>query len=743
MDPLSNFKSSQFVSQYKGLPIDAFKQTADVLQQRNLQNKAAMDKLDMLAYQTEVYGEDEGVKQAQLQKIRAEQERIAATGAYENAGDLVRLQGKEFMQNSALNQARSNYKAIQTAMAEADEHSPAQKAMFQLALSKYKGVGEPDEFGKYNKFSYSYHDDPDINKAIDDFVDDWKADKTGWARANAGYITSGSTESVTEEEVRGAAVRMLMANPEYRRAIIENANYNVYQRTGNLEDMAGNPTDYDMSYTVKDKNGKDVVVKQNMLQSYLGELVDPYAAREAYKKTKIDLKGDTTWGAKFTAAQQAVVPQVVVGSTINDFGNMDYDAFSTEMTNNASAIANYKQQLANTSQEANPGEYKRIQGEIATLEARQKDMQTLKDNYRSEVENNYSDKEKKRLAFFDAAGDNAIEELKKAKGNPSISNPVVKKYVDEYIKVYGVEAAKKAGIFTGQKSNRYEDLDNPQNDPTTNVAVGALLYELTKGRSIATESYFGNDFDEYLKNQTQFNSRTPNVLVFSQDSEDTKANLQSAIAAGSIEVYGSNNKKDSDPNTIAAIRALATTGDLLISGATLDGTDRVAVNIGQINLDNPKYDNLDGKVKKVIEKAQKAGTKQFYVGNLGTSSGLALATQQERGKLEQVVMNANQGIYSPAVVQAAAQQLNTLNYYDMPTQAKTSIEEALGTGLEVTIPRYSKNGGPAGNLTVVRSQQNPQMLKVVRPNGTFVVDSQNKPVLYSPESLISQFFNVK
>ena len=106
-------------------------------------------------------------------------------------------------------------------------------------------------------------------------------------------------------------------------------------------------------------------------------------------------------------------------------------------------------------------------------------------------------------------------------------------------------------------------------------------------------------------------------------------------------------------------------------------------------------------------------------------------------------MNADQGVYAPAVVQAAATQLNTLNYYDMPTQAKSSIEEALGTGLEVTIPRYNKNGGPAGNLTVVRSQQNPQLLKVVRPNGTFVVDSQNKPVLYSPESLISQFFNVK
>jgi len=736
-DPLSNFRSSQFVSQYKGLPIEAFKETADILQQRSLANKAAMDKLDMLAYQTEVYGEDEAVKQAQLQKIRDEQERIASTGAYENASNLVRMQSKDFMQNSALNQARTNYQAIQKAMSEADNYSPAQKAMFQLQLSKYKGVGEPDEFGKYNKFSYSFHEDPDLNAAIDDFVDDWKADETAWVNKHAGYITTGGTKKVTEEEVRAAALRMLMANPKYQRAIIENANYNVYQRTGNLEDMAGNPADYDMSYTVKDKNGKDVVVKQNMLDAYLGELVDPYAQREAYTANKMDLKGDSTWGARFTAAQNAVIPQVVVGSTINDFGGMDYDSFKQEMQDNAASIEKLQMDLSNTSQEANPGEYNRIQKEIATLQARQKDMNDLKTSYREKVQSEYDVEDQNRLAFFDVIDAGSFGNLKSAKGDPKMSNPVVKQYVDEYIKVYGVEAARKRGLFIGNS----RDKANPQNDPNTVIDLGLIQYEINRGRSLATESYFGNDFDEYLQEQTEFNSRTPNVLVFSDDSKEIKNGINAAIITGNLEVYGSNNKKDSDPNTIAALRALATNGDLIISGAALDNTGRVAVNIGQIDLDDDKYDNLDDKVKKVIKKAQESGTKQFFVGYPGSDNTLGLATQQERGKLQQIVMQGQEGIYSPSVVNAAATTLNTLNYYDMPTQAKSSIEEALGTGLQVSIPRYTKTGSPAGNLTVVRSEQNPQLLKVVRPNGTFVTDSENKVVLYSPESLIKQFFN--
>ena len=87
-DPLSNFRSSPFVSQYKGLPIDAFQQSATVLQNRAIQNKDQMDKLDMLAYETAVYGnEDEAIKQAQIKKIREEQERISKTGAYERSAD--------------------------------------------------------------------------------------------------------------------------------------------------------------------------------------------------------------------------------------------------------------------------------------------------------------------------------------------------------------------------------------------------------------------------------------------------------------------------------------------------------------------------------------------------------------------------------------------------------------------------------------------------------------------------------
>ena len=50
-DPFSNFKATPFVSQYAGLPIEEFAQSAQVLQQRGIQNREQLDKLDMMAYQ--------------------------------------------------------------------------------------------------------------------------------------------------------------------------------------------------------------------------------------------------------------------------------------------------------------------------------------------------------------------------------------------------------------------------------------------------------------------------------------------------------------------------------------------------------------------------------------------------------------------------------------------------------------------------------------------------------------------
>ena len=136
-DPLSNFRSSPFVSQYKGLPIDAFQQSATVLQNRAIQNQESLDKLDMMAYNISVSNVDEGVKQARLKSIRDEQERIAGTGAYEMAGDLVRKQGKDFMQDSALNTATSNYQNITAGMTEAQKYSPQQQAAFQMRVKNY------------------------------------------------------------------------------------------------------------------------------------------------------------------------------------------------------------------------------------------------------------------------------------------------------------------------------------------------------------------------------------------------------------------------------------------------------------------------------------------------------------------------------------------------------------------------------------------------------------------------------
>lgn len=730
-DPLSNFRSSQFVSQYKGLPIEAFQQTANVLQQRELANKAAMDKLDMLAYQTDVYGKDEAIKQAQIQKIREDQERIAAAGAYANASDIVRMQGKEFAQNSALNQARSNYKAIQTGMTEAAKHSPAQQKMFELALSQYEGVGEPNELGKYNKFSYSFHEDPDLNKAIDDFVDDWKADETAWVQKHAGYIKTGGTKKVDEKEVRRAAVRMLLANPEYQRAIRENANLQVYNRTGNLNDMAGNPADYELTYTVKDKDGKDVEYKTNMLEQYLGELVDPYAARESFEQDRLDLKGDSTWGAMFEKQASNVIPMVVPGSTINDYGTLDYDQYKEQLTASQNAIVGLEEQLSQVSQENNPGKYKEIQQQIDVERNKQRDLLKLKEDYNDKVNANSSDADKNRLNLFNET--EMLPDLPNVYKGTEEENALIDKYIAAARKIFGSKI-------------RGYSFDDPYD---RGDVLASIKYARMRGRRLATETYFGGDFSDFLKERTEQTSRTPNILSFGPESKETLQMTNNAIINGNLEVFASDTKKD-DKNQVAAVnavRALAVAGDLNISGATLDQEGRAVVTIGGVNLDDKKYANLDSDTKDFIEKASESN-QQFYVGFLGTSNPMSMIVQQERTNLEEYVnsqqMMADNGF--GAVNQNALQTLNTLRFNDIQQSSKRDIEEALNTGLEKTISIYDPSNNMAfqGDITIVRASDiDNKLLKVKRPNGTFVTGADGKVILYSQEQLYKTYFGGK
>jgi hypothetical protein len=422
---------------------------------------------------------------------------------------------------------------------------------------------------------------------------------------------------------------------------------------------------------------------------------------------------------------------VVPGSTINDYGTLDYDQYKEQLSSSQNAVVALEEQLSQVSKESNPSKYKEIEKQLHTERNKQKDLIRIREQYNEKVNANASQLDKDRLNLF-----NETEML------PDLPNIYKGTEEEEALIQQYLAAARKIAGPNGMIGGRRLDGSSTRGD-----VLAAIGYARMRGRRLATKTYFGDDFSDFLKEQTEQTNVTPSILSFSPESKETLQMANNAIINGNLDVYGSNTKKEVNPKAVEAIRALAVTGDLQITGATLDQAGRAAVTIGGINLDDKKYDNLDGDTKKFIQKASE-NNQQFYVGFLGSSNPMAMIVQQEKTNLEEYLtsqqMMADNGF--GAVNQNALQTYNTLRFNDVQVSSKQSIEEALATGLEKTIAIYnpSKNMEYQGDITVVRASDiDNKLLKVKRPNGTFVTGPDNKVILYSEEQLFNTYFGKK
>jgi hypothetical protein len=606
-DPLSNFRSSPFVSQYKGLPIDAFQQSATVLQNRAIQNKDQMDKLDMLAYETAVYGnEDEAVKQAQIKKIRDEQERIAATGAYERSADLVRMQGKEFAQNTQLNSARSNARNIAASQANASKYSPQQQAALQQRIQAYSGVGEGDEFGKFNVFSeHQFYEDVDFNEKINEFVKDWKANSQEWVSnaQKAGYITSGGTEQVTEEEVRNAAMMMLQSDPKYRRALNDEARYKLYEATGDINAMVADPSTVIGTRTLADGTEENVTALQAAMETY----VEPYAQRESYRKTKADMKTDGNFGLKLDM-QSMAGRSIIQGSAINPYEKLTVDNWKEVTGSQQLQLKSLKDQLNTIDPETNPTQYSQVQNQIDAIQSQYNTLQQIQEEYRANLAD-ISPEDSKALAFHEKIQDISLER----QGDYFFKDPEkANRVLDAYKEVYGQEAYDALGVGTKERKNMASN-ETFTMDVVDNLTP--ILKAGAKGKRLANKTYWSNnDFNDYLESQSERFGETPTVILFNKNNKadkDLMEDARSMVLAGNIKIDASTS---SDPNVRNFIAAVA--DELIISG--IDAQDgRLNINVPQIDLTADKYKNLDSDVIKAGEELMEPGKNNLYITPVG------------------------------------------------------------------------------------------------------------------------------
>ena len=636
IDPLSNFRSSPFVSQYKGLPIDAFQQSATVLQNRAIQNQESLDKLDMMAYNISVSNVDEGVKQARLKSIRDEQERISGTGAYEMATDLVRKQSKDFMQDSALNTATSNYQNITAGMTEAQKYSPQQQAAFQMRVQNYKGVGEPNELGRYNNFGpASFYEDVDFNEKINEFVKDWKANSQEWVSnaQKAGYITSGGTEQVTEEEVRNAAMMMLQSDPTYRRALEDEARYKLYEATGDINAMAADPNTVIGTRTLADGTEENVTALQSAMETY----VEPYAQRESYRKTKADMKTDGNFGLKLQM-QNMAGRSIIQGSAINPYEKLTVDNWKEVTGSQQIQLQSLKDQLNTIDPETNPTQYSSVQNQIDAIQSQYNTLQQIQEEYRANLAD-ISPEDSKALAFHEKIQNIAIPRTgDRFFENPDDANTILEAYKE----VYGQEAYDALEVGTREGKNMSSGETFTKDILGGNIS--SLLSAGAQGKRLADKTYWSNnDFNDYLQKQSDRFGESPTVILFSKDNPaDVKLmnDARSIVTAGNIKVDASTS---SDPNVRSFLAAVA--DELIISGVEAqDG--RININVPQIDLSAGKYDNLDDDVREAGEKLMQPGKNNLYVTPLGadykTKIFSSMARDAEQNRLLGNVFEANQ-----------------------------------------------------------------------------------------------------
>ena len=614
-DPLSNFKSSQFVSQYKGVPLAEFQQAATVLQNRGIQNRDAMDKLDMMAYQVQTAPIDESVKQARIKAIRDEQERIASTGAYEMAGDLVRAQSKDFMQDKRLQTAQSNFAQYQKDLEEAAKHNPAQQVKLQLAYQDYVksgGVGETaDEFGRYNKMApTTFYEDVDIQEKLNKIIKDFESNKKEWARKaqEMGYLESGSVESVTPERVRAAAMQMLQADPQIARQLEDEAKYLLYRQSGDLNSLRESATTQVATRKMKDpKTGEIKDVPVSAYEYITDNYINPFVLRESFERKGYDLKSDNMYSGYASNVTKMGDVTYMQGSAVN-FGNVpDYKNYAQTIQSSEQLIASYQAELADPNVSAE--RKKEVASALATEQSNYSRLSEYKKDFLKDQEPAVSF----ATRFYDiltakgltednvasasmaatprGANDNATEAYsnKMAQYRQEMQNA----YRQAYKETYGTEAP--------NTMYNYSD---------TYIA----------GKRSNKKLFSDNDFQDYIDNLHNTAEATPGVYMFPEGMNKTGGgiqNLRTAIQAGNINVYHSGTVG----NDVESADLLKQVPDLQIVGATAEAGQgsMVAVRV-------PTYTETDlkrisnGDVRTFIKENQ---GKLYYVEELGGGNNLS------------------------------------------------------------------------------------------------------------------------
>ena len=379
---LSNFRSTQFVSQYAGLPIDEFLQSARALQQRAEQNTQQLDQLELMAANIRTLDIDQSIKDARLAQINKQMEALAASGAYEHATDQVRMQARDFARDEDLMNASRQYSRLQQMKEEAKAVGATEIQLQKIdnAMQLYAQAGGAKDGASLQDLAF--YKEKNLSAEIDALLKGQMA--SGYVKSapdGQGYIVTKTGERVTKEELRAQALSHLASNPEYQRQIEDMARLNVYNQT--LQNTGDNNQAYNMY------NNVDAQTLGNYQNNIIENIIAPSVEKYSYSRTGTTLKADPVWAARAAAAQKAQAHIPISGATdMIDLGTVPKSSkdFRAKQTEYQKAVENLQSQLAAAETAGNEQEASQIREQLNMKQTGLDQLNQVYEGYLQQIE---------------------------------------------------------------------------------------------------------------------------------------------------------------------------------------------------------------------------------------------------------------------------------------------------------------------------------------------------------------------
>lgn len=503
---LSNFRSTQFVSQYAGLPIDEFLQSAGALQKRAQQNTQQLDQLEMMAANIKTLDIDQNVKDARLAQINKQMESLAASGAYEHATDRIRMEARDFARDEQLISASTNYAKLQKMKEEAKAvgASDIQLQKIDNAMQLYSQSGGAKAGA--NLQDLAFYKEANLSKEIDGILKGQMA--SGYVTAapdGNGYIVTSSGEKVTKEDLRKQALAHLASNPQYQRQIEDMARLNVYNET--LQSTGDSKAAYNMY------NNVDAGTLSGYQSNIVENIISPSVEKYSYSRTGKKLTGDPLYAlAARNSSKVASIP--ISGATdMIDLGTIPKNSqdFRSKQKQFAGEVATLETQLADAISRGAENEAQTIRQQLNMKQTGLDQLNQVYSGYIKQIE----DPTLKVGAVLNAAVKSGDFDKMQDMGNTFgdfYDNILASPEFAEYAKDFGI---------TTQDIQQQTDQNS-----------GLKLYK--KGQD---DRWFsgGTDFDDYLDDKGQ----TTMPQQYGIDDQDLRERATKAAQTGAVTFYNS------------------------------------------------------------------------------------------------------------------------------------------------------------------------------------------------------------